>query len=401
MNNIVIIGAGAAGLMAAISAGRHHPADKVIVLEQNNVAGKKLLLTGGGRCNITSAIPMADFYSKIPGKSKFLYGAFSAFTNDDLIRLLQQHGLKVKREADKIYPARDSAQLVVNTLLSSIPENVRIAYGEKVSDICLLMDKESRQVSGVVTDRRQISADKIIVATGGLSYPGTGSDGKFFSVLQRIGVQTTPFFPSLVPIFLKNPMAKLQGISVREVLLKGKIGKKIVQTRGDLLFTAKGLSGPVALDMSAYLGSENPDKITLTVDFLPEMKEKDLWQRIFAPGKKKIENKIKDLLPHKLLEYLFAPYDGKDLFNLKKTEQEQIVRQIKAFPVPVKGFGSITESVVTKGGVDLKQINPSTMEHKQIRGLYFAGECLDLNALTGGYNLQIAFSTGYLAGENV
>lgn len=411
MKRIVIVGGGAAGLMAAISADRSRPKAEIHLIEQNKIPGKKILITGGGRCNLTSTIPIEEFISKVPENGKFLFSAFAAFSNRDLIRMLEQAGLKLKTEGAKVYPVKDSAQLVVNTLCRLLPEDLHFHTGEKVigfrtqqiekgekgSASLKKVSEESRIVS-VRTEKREICADAVIIACGGLSYPATGSDGSVFEPLREIGVGIEPFFPSLVQMLGKKELGMLRGISLSEVRLRAEVGRAEFETGGGMLFTERGISGPAVMDMSAYLTKFSPEEIRLYLDFLPRMSEEELRERMFAKGKKKMENKIADLLPERLLRFLYEDVRERDLGNLKKREKEELLSRIKKNLFEIEGFGSVRESIVTKGGVSLKEVRSSSLEHKRIRGLFFAGECLNVDALTGGYNLQIAFSTGFLAG---
>lgn len=396
---VVVVGGGAAGMMAAIAAASSKETPIIYLIEKNGTLGKKLLITGGGRCNVTSAASMEVFREKIPENEKFLYSAFAAFSNQDLMKFLEDRGVHLKREGNKVYPVKDNAHVVLDAFFRELQGRVRLCLNECVKDLLMEDAPEGQQIRGVITDRRKIEADKVIIATGGKSFPSTGSDGSFFSVLADHGVEVTQLYPSLVQILLRSPYGGLQGISVRQVCLKATVSKKRYESRGDILFTQKGISGPASLDMSAYLTKYPVSHIDLHVDFLPTISREEIWERIFETSRKKIENKMADLLPHRLLQELYRDVHLDDLHNKKKEEKERIVDRIKNNRFEVAGFGSIAEGIVTKGGVSLREVKASTLEHKRIQGLFFAGECLDLDALTGGYNLQIAFSTGYLAGK--
>lgn len=395
MKKIAVIGGGPAGMMAALTASNQ--GCQVLLIEQNKELGKKLTLTGGGRCNLTSSLPIEDFFSKIPEHGKFLYSAFYTFTNTMLMDFFEQNGTPLKIEGEKVYPKHESAAKIVTTLEDMLKKSgVQILRNEKLTDFSIV-DNEER-VFFLKTTKRQLRADSLIIAVGGLSFPSTGSDGNLFPLLERRQIKLTRFYPSLVQFFSREDLSTLKGISLTGTSLSASISKKRFRTYGDLLFTGRGISGPAVLNMSSYLTKFPAYEIDLKIDFLPETSIEELGAKLFSSSKKLPSTKLSEFLPSGLSKFLMKQFDHRDLFNLNKSEKETLLSRIKAYSLPLEGYGSIKESIVTKGGVSLSDISPSTMESKEISGLYFAGECLDLDALTGGYNLQIAFSTGYLAG---
>lgn len=398
IGRVVVIGGGAAGMMAAIAAS-DDPNHEVHLIEQNMTLGRKLLITGGGRCNLTSALPMEDFQEKIVGNGKFLYSAFAAFSNETLMQWMQEQGVPLKREGLKVYPKSDQARSVLHALEKEIEKCVKLHLGEQALDLIIRETSEGKQVEGVVTNRNTWQADRVIVCTGGKSFSATGSDGRFFDVLTEYGVKIEKLYPSLVQMILCRPYADLKGLSVPNVRLSAQISNRRYESHGDLLFTHRGISGPAALDMSAYLTKENPQTIKLFADLLPRCSEEEIMDCLMQPNKKKIENKLAVLLPHRLLRRIYEDVREQVPSNMKKQDREQLIARVKSLSLPIAGFGSLEESIITKGGVSLGELRSSTLEHKKIRGLFFAGECLDIDALTGGYNLQVAFSTGYLAGR--
>lgn len=392
----MIIGAGPAGMMAAIKASNKDC--NVTIIEKNNMLGKKLLITGGGRCNIASNVSNEEFYSHITENPKFLYSALNYFSKDDLLNFFENKGVSFKTEGNKIYPQDNSAEgilSVLETLLISNKVNLRLK--EQVTDLII----ENEEIKGLITNKGEIKADKVIVCTGGMSYSKTGSDGAFFSVLKSKNIKVSKFYPALVYINLhKGEEDNLVGISISDVVLTAKADKKTYKVTGDILFTHNGISGPAALDLSSYISKYEGKDIDLRIDFLPHYSQKKLLELLLQKNKKNIVNRFKGILPVEILKRIMKDYNEKDIFNLNKNEIDEIIKQLKEYKLDVKSFGSIENSMVTKGGVDLKHIKPSTLESKLVKNLYFAGEALDLDGNTGGYNLQIAFSTGALAGDS-
>lgn len=392
MKKIVIIGAGPSGMMAALYASKQ--SSSVTLLDKNKILGKKLLITGGGRCNITSNLPLSDFYSHITSNEKFLYSSFNFFGKDELLEMFKSEGVKFKSEGQKIYPVSNRADEILSVLEKLLIESkVDIKLNEDVSDIIV----QDFKVVGVKTDKNLYTSDCVVVCSGGCSYPLTGSDGKLFSILKKLGIKTTKLYPALVPI--KTSMtSNLAGISLDDVILTSKHGKKIYSTRGSMIFTHNGISGPAVLDLSSYISSYKPSDISLFIDFLPEISSDKITDVLYEKSKKNLYNRFKGYLPTELIKTILPDIDADKIFNLKKTQANELVGNLKSYNVEVTGFGKLSEGIVTKGGVDLKKVNPSTLESRIVKGLYFAGEVLDLDANTGGYNLQIAFSTGALSG---
>ena len=450
---IVIIGGGPAGMMSAISAKEKNPKNEVIILEKNNQLGKKLLITGKGRCNITSSLDMEDFIKNIPGNGRFLYSAFNEFTNKDIINFLKEEGLEVKKErGDRIFPVTDKSLDVLRCFERRIKKlEIEVKYNVKVEKILvksenkipkeekgMLLDKEGKTINEdkIPTDEKEISlkqdemsiygvktnigiikADKVILATGGKSYPLTGSTGDGYNLAKELGHKITEIKPSLVPleIYEKDICSNLQGLSLKNVLIniidKNK-GKVIYNDFGEMIFTHFGVSGPIILSASAHLVRYKnitqllkENKIILKIDFKPALDEQKLDARILRDFEeiknKQFKNSLDKLLPQKLIPVIIKKtnIDEEKRVNLiKKEERKKLVSLIKDFEVTISKFRPIEEAIITAGGISIKDINPKTMESKIVKNLFFAGEIIDVDAYTGGFNLQIAYSTGYTAG---
>ena len=409
MDTIAIIGAGPAGIMAALTAKTKD--NQVILIEKNKVIGQKLSITGSGRCNITNLDSKEDFFAKIPENSKFFYSAFTKFSNYDFIDYLENIGIPLKYEGQKAYPKNESAQKTVNTFIKLLEEkNVEIRLNEELIDFEI--DNKSNTVTSITTTKTKEHIDKLIITTGGLSYCKNNT----FSLLAKKGIQITQLYPSLVSIETIYDYSNLSGISIKNVSVRANIDGKKYLTSGDMLFTQKGLSGPAIMDMSSYIvkfqdlktdTSSNHKNLTykgknleISIDFMPDISESQLEDIIFDSSKKALKTKLSAYLPERMLKFLLEKYENKDINNMKKEDKEKLLNIFKNYKIAIKNFSNIKNAIVTKGGVSLNQISPSTMQFKNIQNLYFAGECLDIDALTGGYNLQIAFSTGYLAGNN-
>ena len=392
MKKVIIIGAGPSGIMAALYASME--SSKVILIDKNNVLGKKLLITGGGRCNLTSNLPLDDFYSHITGNKKFLFSAFNFFGKKELLNLFEKENIRFKTEGDKIYPVSDRADDILAVLEKLLIEHkIDIRLNEEVTNFVV----ENAKLSSVKTNKTIYEADSVIICTGGCSYPATGSDGKMFKILKEFDIKVTSLYPALVS--LKTSLNKsLAGISLNNVELKVKYNKKEYITKGAMLFTHTGISGPAVLDLSSYISSFNVDDLNLYIDFLPEMSLTEITELILDKSQKNLHNRFKGYLPMELIKTILPDLDAIKIFNLKKSELNNLVEIIKIYNLKLLGFGKISEGIITKGGIDLKGVNSSTLESKLIKGLYFAGEVLDLDANTGGFNLQIAFSTGALCG---
>lgn len=410
MKRVVVIGGGAAGLMAAVIAGREGA--KVTLLEKMNYVGKKMGITGKGRCNITNACDMFDFIKNTPGNGKFLYGAYERFTNEDLLRLLHDAGLETKVErGGRVFPASDSALDVRNTFMKLMKHyGVDVHLEEPVKK--LLVDDSV--VTGVVTDKETYHADAVVIATGGKSYPATGSTGDGYVLAAQVGHKITDIRPSLVPIVTEESWVKdLMGLSLRNVELSV-VAKNKVQAKmfGEMMFTHFGITGPIVLSLSHTVGKlmrkKNIGTIGLDINLKPALSPETLDKRLQKDfdlySKKQLINGMKDLLPSRLIPLIIelAGIDSQKPINqISKEERQQIGYMLQHMPLTVKGLRPVEEAIVTAGGISLKEFNPKTMESKLVKGLYGAGEVLDIDAFTGGYNLQAAFSTGYVAAMHI
>ena len=410
MKRVVVIGGGAAGLMAAVIAGREGA--KVTLLEKMNYVGKKMGITGKGRCNITNACDMSDFIKNTPGNGKFLYGAYERFTNEDLLQLLHDAGLETKVErGGRVFPASDSALDVRNTFMKLMKHyGVDVHLEEPVKK--LLVD--DGVVTGVVTDKETYHADAVVIATGGKSYPATGSTGDGYILAAQVGHKITDIRPSLVPIVTEESWVKdLMGLSLRNVELSV-VAKNKVQAKmfGEMMFTHFGITGPIVLSLSHTVGKlmrkKNIGTIGLDINLKPALSPETLDKRLQKDfdlySKKQLINGMKDLLPSRLIPLIIelAGIDPQKPINqILKEERQQIGYMLQHMPLTVKGLRPVEEAIVTAGGISLKEFNPKTMESKLVKGLYGAGEVLDIDAFTGGYNLQAAFSTGYVAAMHI
>lgn len=410
MKRVVVIGGGAAGLMAAVIAGREGA--KVTLLEKMNYVGKKMGITGKGRCNITNACDMSDFIKNTPGNGKFLYGAYERFTNEDLLQLLHDAGLETKVErGGRVFPASDSALDVRNTFMKLMKHyGVDVHLEEPVKKILI----DDGVVTGVVTDKETYHADAVVIATGGKSYPATGSTGDGYMLAAQVGHTITDIRPSLVPIVTEESWVKdLMGLSLRNVELSV-VAKNKVQAKmfGEMMFTHFGITGPIVLSLSHTVGKlmrkKNIGTIGLDINLKPalspEILDKRLQKDFDLYSKKQLINGMKDLLPSRLIPLIIelAGIDPQKPINqISKEERQQIGYMLQHMPLTVKGLRPVEEAIVTAGGISLKEFNPKTMESKLVKGLYGAGEVLDIDAFTGGYNLQAAFSTGYVAAMHI
>lgn len=410
MKRVVVIGGGAAGLMAAVIAGREGA--KVTLLEKMNYVGKKMGITGKGRCNITNACDMSEFIKNTPGNGKFLYGAYERFTNEDLLQLLHDAGLETKVErGGRVFPASDSALDVRNTFMKLMKQyGVDVHLEEPVKKILV----DDGTVTGVVTDKETYHADAVVIATGGKSYPATGSTGDGYILASQVGHTITDIRPSLVPIVTEESWVKdLMGLSLRNVELSV-VAKNKVQAKmfGEMMFTHFGITGPIVLSLSHTVGKlmrkKNIGTIGLDINLKPALSPETLDKRLQKDfdlySKKQLINGMKDLLPSRLIPLIIelAGIDPQKPINqISKEERQQIGYMLQHMPLTVKGLRPVEEAIVTAGGISLKEFNPKTMESKLVKGLYGAGEVLDIDAFTGGYNLQAAFSTGYVAAMHI
>ena len=408
MNKVIVVGAGAAGMMAAYFAAKNK--NKVTLIEKNEKTGKKIYITGKGRCNITNACDVEDLFANVMSNKKFLYSAFYGFTNSEVIDFFENHGIKTKIErGNRVFPVSDHSSDVISALERALKEqNVDILLNTCVEKI----ECEDSQVTGVVLcGGRKIEADAVIVATGGMSYQATGSTGDGYRFAEESGHKVTECTPSLVPFNAQEEwVAKLQGLSLKNVLVTIYDGrKKLYEDFGEMLFTHFGVSGPLILSASAAIKQNTIKKpLQMFIDLKPALSYEALDKRIlreFDDAKnKQFKNSINKLLPSKMIPVIIGLSGidpDKKVNEISKGEREGLVNLLKKLPVTLNGTRQWNEAIVTKGGISTKDINPSTMESKIIKNLYFAGEVLDLDALTGGYNLQIAWSTGALAGKSI
>ena len=408
MNKVIVVGAGAAGMMAAYFAAKNK--NKVTLIEKNEKTGKKIYITGKGRCNITNACDVEDLFANVMSNKKFLYSAFYGFTNSDVIDFFENHGIKTKIErGNRVFPVSDHSSDVISALERALKEqNVDILLNTCVEKI----ECEDILVTGVVLcGGRKIEADAVIVATGGMSYQATGSTGDGYRFAEESGHKVTECTPSLVPFNAQEEwVAKLQGLSLKNVLVTIYDGrKKLYEDFGEMLFTHFGVSGPLILSASAAIKQNTIKKpLQMFIDLKPALSYEALDKRIlreFDDAKnKQFKNSINKLLPSKMIPVIIGLSGidpDKKVNEISKGEREGLVNLLKKLPVTLNGTRQWNEAIVTKGGISTKDINPSTMESKIIKNLYFAGEVLDLDALTGGYNLQIAWSTGALAGKSI
>ena len=416
---VVVIGGGPAGMMAAITSAKE--GNDVTLLEKNNRCGKKLLITGKGRCNITSSLSMDEFINNIPGNGRFLYSAFQNFTNQDILEMLHKNSVDTKEErGNRIFPSSDKSIDVLNAFESELRRaNVQVITNAKVTDIVINED-EVKAVRYIKDDKKEeIKAEKVILATGGKSYPITGSTGDGYEIAKKLGHKVEKLQGSLVPLTSKdeslNICKELQGLSLKnvEITIVDKENSKVIyKDFGEMLFTHFGISGPIILSGSAHLLRYKDierklinNQIELLIDLKPALSEEKLDERIqrdFSKYKnKEIRNGLDELLPRKLIEPIIELSNiklDKKINSITKEERRNLVKILKNMPITIGGFRPIEEAIITAGGISIKEINPKTMESKIIKGLYFAGEIIDVDAYTGGFNLQIAYSTGYTAG---
>lgn len=419
--DVIVIGGGPAGMMSAITAAKEN--NNVIILEKMNSCGRKLLITGKGRCNITSSLSMDDFIKNTPGNGKFLYSCFQNFTNGDIIQMLKNNGVKTKEErGNRIFPISDKSLDVLNAFEKEMEKNnVKVITKANVKKINI----ENKKVTGVTFEKdglnKTFKADKVILATGGKSYSATGSTGDGYKLAEDLGHNIVRVRPSLVPLQTNGRNLKIckqmQGLSLRNVKMKlidNSKNKTIYEDFGELLFTHFGVSGPTILSSSAHLlRYKNVDEllnkgtIKLIIDLKPALDEEKLNLRILRDFEKEknksFKNSLNDLLPKKMIDTVIELSEideNKKVNEITKKERMKLIQLLKHFEITISGFRPIEEAIITSGGISTKEINPKTMESKIIQGLYFAGEIIDVDAYTGGFNLQIAYSTGYTAGKN-
>ena len=413
MSRVIVIGGGAAGMMAAIAAA--DAGAQVTLYEKNEKLGKKLFITGKGRCNVTNAGDMENLFANVMTNEKFLYSAFYTYDNMAVMDFLEKAGcpLKVER-GDRVFPVSDHSSDIIAAFTRELRKrNVRIELNTGVKE--LLVDsgsdpEEQPTITGVLLENnKKVMADKVIVATGGISYASTGSTGDGYRFASETGHKLVECKPSLVPFNVKENWCKdAMGVSLKNVSLRLVCGKKEIYSGfGEMLITHFGISGPLALSASSYYVSKAKGETKAYIDLKPALDAEQLDKRVlrdFDEAKnKQFKNSLNHLFPQKLIPVMIALSGidpDKKVNTINKEERKGFVDLIKNVPLTIAGVRDFKEAIITKGGVSVKDVNPSTMESKKVKGLYFAGEVLDLDALTGGYNLQIAWSTGYLAGVN-
>lgn len=409
MGKIFVIGGGASGMMAAIVAARN--GHKVKLFEKNDKLGKKLFITGKGRCNLTNACDRDIFFNNVISNPKFLYRAFHELSTEDVINFFEKLGLKTKVErGNRVFPLSDKSSDVIAVMKDELNcLGVEICYKSEVSDIIC----EDGVFKGIKlkNSKEEFFGDAIIIATGGLSYPLTGSTGDGYKFAKKLGHSVTDLSPSLVPLYVSEDYIKdLMGLSLRNIAITAYSGdKKIYSDFGELLFTHFGVSGPVILSTSRHIipYMDSKDPVSLSIDLKPALSHTQLDARIlrdFNEAKnKQYKNSLGQLLPNKLIDVIIRlSYidPDKQVNSITKEERLRLVNLLKSFTLHISKLAPYNQAVITKGGINIKEIDPSTMESKLIKNMYFVGELLDLDALTGGFNLQIAWSTGYLAGKS-
>ena len=408
MRKVLVIGGGAAGMMAAVTAAKN--GGQVLLLEKNEKLGKKLFITGKGRCNITNAAEIEEFFSAVVSNPKFLYSSFYSFTNDQVIDFFEKLGVQTKVErGGRVFPVSDHSSDVIRALEREMERlGVKIRLRTEVKELIV----EDGTVKGaLLSSGKKLYADAVITATGGVSYPSTGSTGDGYRFARECGHKVTELLPSLVPMEVKEWYAKeLMGLSLRNIeilITDGK--KKLYREFGEMMFTHYGVTGPVILSASSIVGKRLKGKeLTLHIDLKPALAQEQLDRRVLREFEtnhnRQFKNAVDGLFPAKLIPVMIELSgipEEKKVHEITKEERLHFVRLIKDFTMTLTGLRGYKEAIITKGGVSVKEIDPGTMESKLVKGLYFAGEVLDLDAVTGGYNLQIAWSTGYLAGMNV
>lgn len=407
MNNsnitVAIVGAGAAGMMAALSAARYGA--KVQLFESNERVGRKIMITGKGRCNVTNNCDTNTFMANVPQNPRFLYSALSAFGIDDAMGFFEQEGVPLKTErGNRVFPQSDKAVDIVDALNDALYRAGVMVYHRKVTDI--LTDGDGR-ACGVRTEKRDYPADRVIIATGGKSYPLTGSTGDGYRFAEQLGHTVTPLRPSLIPLTCAGKdCPRMQGLSLKNVSLTiYENNKKLHEGFGEMLFTHFGISGPLVLSASAHMRELGTAEYRAEIDLKPALDRQTLDKRILSDFSEKpnvdFRNSLNALLPKKMIP-IIVEHSGIDphekVNSITKKQRSALLNTLKQFPLEITGTRPIEEAIITSGGVNVREVSAKTMESKKISGLYFAGEILDVDAYTGGFNLQIAWSTGYLAG---
>ncbi len=403
-NRIIVIGGGASGMMAAGTAAEC--GKNVMLIEQNKVLGKKLLITGKGRCNITNACDeVEDLLCNVVTNKRFLYSAFYTFDNHSTIDFFENHGVKTKVERGaRVFPVSDKSSDVAAALRRYMTDNNVEIVTDRVDEICA----EDGAITGVMCKRRGfVPCAAVILATGGISYPVTGSTGDGYTFAENLGHTITPLRPSLVPVTVAQSVEELSGLSLKNIAIdvKNSKGKSIYRDFGEMMFAHFGLTGPVILSASAHMKDTDTERYTLYLDLKPALDPKQLDDRLLRDFSKNMNkdliNGLDALLPKALIPFiveLSGIFPHKKINSVTSDERKRLAELLKNIKFDITGLCSSEQAIITSGGISVKEINPSTMESKKIRGLFFAGEIIDVDALTGGFNLQIAFSTGRLAG---
>ena len=395
-----VVGAGPAGLIAAATAATD---SDVTLFERNEKPGKKLYITGKGRCNVTNLCSPREFLEKVVRNPKFLYSAIYSFTPEDTVNLIETNGVKTKTErGNRVFPASDKASDVTKALVSNaMKAGVQFVYENVVS----LSRKDG--LFRLVTSGAEYFFDKVILACGGVSYPSTGSNGDGFKLAESMGHTVTKLYPALVPVNFCEDVKSLQGLSLKNVKVTVSDGRKSESLFGEMLFTSRGASGPVVLSLSSLINRLDVKHVTFSIDLKPALDYDKLDKRVvsdFSKFKnKQFRNSLDEMLPKSLIPYIIdvsGINPDKPVNSVTKQEREILVNLLKNLSFTVDSLGSIAEGIVTSGGVSVDEVNPKTMESKLVKGLYFAGEMLDVDALTGGFNIQIALSTGFAAGTS-
>lgn len=399
---IAVIGGGAAGMMAAGTAAMYGA--EVTIFESTDRLGKKLAITGKGRCNVTNNCTREEFLEAVTKNPRFLYAALSAFSTEDTMNLFESLGVPLKTERGRrVFPVSEKAIDIVNAL-----RNYSAAASITYKKVTLIEKTESGFT--VTAGKKQYAFDKVIIATGGKSYPLTGSDGSGYKLAMKLGHNVTELIPSLIPLTSHSPLCRdMQGLSLKNVKIsiKDEADRILYTDFGEMMFAHFGVTGPVILSASAHIRDRDISTLRLCIDLKPALDEVTLDKRLLSDFSKKsnkdLINALGELLPSKMIEPFIAlsGIDGRKKVNsITKEERRVLLNTLKCFEIPLDGLRPIEEAIVTSGGVEVKEITPKTMESKLVEGLYFCGEVIDVDAYTGGYNLQIAFSTGYLAGKS-
>lgn len=409
--DVIVVGAGTSGMMAAIAAAK--AGSNTLLIEKNKRVGKKLLLTGGGRCNVTNNRPAEEIIAHIPGNGKFLYSAFSQFNNYDIMEFFESNGTHLKEEDHgRMFPVTDRSKTIVETLFNQLEQLGVTIYTEAKVEKVLHKDG---QTIGIALEHEKIYAPCVILTTGGRTYPSTGSTGDGYKLAKRLGHTISPLYATESPIISNDRFIQdkiLQGLSLQDVALSvlNEKGKVVVTHQMDLLFTHFGISGPAALRCSSFINQEltknDQQPVTLRLDIFPQKSGQELSneikKRLLEQSEKSLKNSLKNLAPERLLDFVLNQLNLSDSQAKQVSEKQldQLVQHLKSFYIKADKTLPIEKSFVTGGGISLKEIQPKTMESKLVNGLFFAGELLDINGYTGGYNVTAAFVTGHVAGTH-